>query len=45
MSEERRTKWIVVLPWASFPIVGALMSKAEAEEAARLIWWNAEIEE
>lgn len=35
---------IVVLPWKSFPIVGALMTKEEAEECARLIWPAAEIE-
>lgn len=41
----KKYMWCVVLPWKSFPICGALMSRAEAEEAARLIWLAAEIEE
>lgn len=41
----KKYMWIVVLPYRSFPIVGALMSKEEAEECARLIWPAAEIEE
>lgn len=44
MSEELRYMWWVVLPWKSFPIVGALMTKQEAEECARRIWFNAEVE-
>lgn len=40
----KKYMWIVVLLWKSFPIVGALMTRDEALESARLIWWNAEIE-
>lgn len=40
----KKYMWIVVLPYRSFPIVGALMDREEALHAARLIWFNAEVE-
>lgn len=36
--------WLVILPWRSFYMVGAECTKAEAEAAARMIWFNAEVE-
>lgn len=36
--------WIVVLYWRSFPMVGGMMTREEALEAARLIWPDAEVE-
>lgn len=35
---ERKTKWIIVLAYKSFPMLGGPCTKEEAEYAARLIW-------
>lgn len=36
--------WLVILPYRSFYMLGEMCTKAEAEYAARLIWFNAEVE-
>lgn len=40
---EKRSMWIVVLPWAAFPMVGEPCTKEDALKHARGIWHHAEI--